>query len=170
MHTAKHAAMRTAGNGARILAVAALAALAGCTYTMPGKVVDGFGSAMVDTPDNPDARKGGIPGATIELIRDPDTMNRARVAQATSRADGRFDLVVDSFGAGWMEEKWLLRVRRSGYESVEMEVDLPSSTSGRLLVVGMARGRSTPFREPESTRGLVDEAKKYEPGVGNSVR
>ncbi len=162
--------VRTARHGAWILAAAALAALGGCTYTMPGKVVDGFGSAMVDTPENPDARKGGIPGATIELIRDPDTMNRARVAQATSRSDGRFDLVVDSFGAGWMQEKWLLRVRRSGYESIEMEVDLPSSTSGRLLVIGMARGRSTPFREPESTRGLVDEAKKYEPGVGNSVR
>ncbi len=153
-----------------LLLAALLSMLAGCTYALPGKVIDGFGSVTVGQSQDLDAQKGGVQGAVVELIRDPDSMNRARVGQATSDKDGRFTLEVDSFGAGWMEEKWQLRVRRSGYENIESEVQLPGSPGGKLLIISLQRGRSAPFREPEGTRGLMDEAKKYEPGVGSTVR
>jgi hypothetical protein len=155
---------------AAVLLLASAMLLPGCAYKLQGKVVDGFGSVHVGEPGDPDVQKPPVPGAVVELIRDPDNMNRAKVAQATADQSGRFTLSVEAFGAGWMQEKWVLRARRSGYEGVESEVDLPSSPDGKLLVIGIARGRSKPFTEPASTPGLMDEAKKYEPGIGSSPR
>ena len=88
---------------------------------------------------------------------------------ATAGADGRFTLELQGFGAGWMDESWLLRVRRNGYENIEQEIQLPGSTDGRLLLVGMHRGRSAPFREPESSKGLMEETKQWYPGLGSGI-
>ena len=151
-----------------LLATLALPALlAGCAYRLEGKVVEGLNGAQVTDASNADAQRGGIPGASVELIRDPQRPTRQRVAQANADKNGRFVLTVESFGAGWMQEQWELRVRRSGYENIQEEIDLPSSPDGRLLLVGLTRGRATPFTEPASSRGLIDEAKKYEPGIGS---
>ena len=64
-------------------AVAACTLLTGCAYTLDGKVVEGFGSVVMGRDKDPDARKGGLGGATVELIRDAGTMNRAVAARAT---------------------------------------------------------------------------------------
>jgi hypothetical protein len=146
-----------------------VALLAGCAYKLEGKVIDGFGSVNVGRADDPDARRSGIAGATIELIRDVGTPNRATAGRATAGADGRFTLELQGFGAGWMDESWLLRVRRNGYENIEQEIQLPGSTDGRLLLVGMHRGRSAPFREPESSKGLMEETKQWYPGLGSGI-
>jgi hypothetical protein len=66
-----------------------------------------------------------------------------------------------------MEETWQLRVRRSGYENVESEVQLPGSPSGRVVIVGMRRGRAAPFHEPETTKSIIDEAKAWDPTIGS---
>jgi hypothetical protein len=152
---------------AAILLIASAALLPGCAYKLEGKVVEGLNGAQVTDMQNADAQRGGVPGASIELIRDPQRPTRQRVAQANADKNGRFVLTVDSFGAGWMQERWEIRVRRNGYESIQQDIDLPSSPDGRLVLVGLTRGRSTPFAEPTTTRGLMDEAKKYEPGIGS---
>ena len=153
-----------------ILAFTASLALAGCGYRLDGKVVDGFSGVAIGRADDPDARKSGIGGATIELVREPDTMNRAVAARATSDASGRFTLEVNGFGAGWMEEQWLIRVRRSGFETIETDVQLPREPKDRLALVTMARGKSRPFREPENARRLIDEARSYDAGIGGTLR
>lgn len=150
----------------RILGMVACAAAAGCAYRLEGKVVEGFGSVTVGRAADPDASLRGVPGATVELVRDAGSMRRSVAARATSGADGRFVLEVDGFGAGWMEERWQLRARRSGFENVESEVDLPGSPSGRLMVVSMHRGRSRPFQDPENARSIMDEAKAWDTGSG----
>lgn len=150
-----------------VSAITALIFLGGCAYKLDGKVIDGFGSVVMGRDKDPDARKSGIGGATVELIRDAGTMNRAVAARATSGSDGRFILEVPAFGAGWMDESWQIRVRRHGFENVESEVQLPSSTSGRLMIVEMHAGKSAPFREPDSSRSMIDEAKAFEPSLGN---
>ncbi len=149
-------------------AIAAFTLLAGCAYTLDGKVISGFGSVVVGRDKDEDARKSGIGGATVELIRDAGTMNRAVTARATSGSDGRFILEVPAFGAGWMDESWQIRVRRNGYENVESEVQLPTSTSGRLMIVSMHSGKTAQFREPDSSRSMIDEAKAFEPSLGNT--
>lgn len=159
--------MRTARNTLASLALAAMAVLAGgCSYSLDGKVTEGFGSVIIGRPTDPDARKSGVQGAQIELIRDPGNMKRAVVARATSGSDGRFILDVPGFGTGWMDEEWHIRIRRSGYENVESAFRLPESTSDRLLIISMRRGTSVPFREPDNARSLMDEAKSYDPGIG----
>lgn len=151
-----------------LVAASLVLSMAGCAYRLDGKVIDGFGSCRVARAGDPDERKGGIPGAQVELVRDPHTGNREVCGRATSGPDGRFELEVQGFGAGWMEETWLLRVRRGGYGNVEAQLDLPSSPSGRVVLVEMERGRSAPFREPEGVRSLMDEARRWEPGIGQS--
>ena len=148
------------------VALSLVAGLAGCSYRLEGKVIDGFSGARVARTGDPEERKGGIPGASVELVRDASTMNRAVAARATSGPDGRFELEVDGFGAGWMEEEWQVRVRRSGSENVEQGIGLPGSAKDRLLIIGMSRGKSRPFRDPEGTRSIIDQAKQYEPGIG----
>ena len=152
---------------AAVLVLASGLPLAGCAYQLDGKVVDGFGALRVARAGDPEERKGGIPSAQVELIRDGGTMNRAVAARATTGPDGRFVLDVQGFGAGWMEETWQLRVRRSGYENVESEVQLPGSPSGRVVIVGMRRGRAAPFHEPETTKSIIDEAKAWDPTIGS---
>ena len=159
--------MRTARNTFASLALAAVAALAaGCSYSLDGKVTEGFGGVTIGRNTDADARKSGVQGAQIELIRDPGNMNRAVVARATSGSDGRFLLDVPGFGTGWMDEEWHIRIRRTGYENVESAFRLPQSTSERLLIISMHRGTSAPFREPDNARSLMDEAKSYDPGIG----
>jgi hypothetical protein len=151
-----------------VVAVGLLASLAGCAYRLEGKVVDGYGACRVAKSGDPDESKAGIPGASVELVRDPRTMRRETCGRATTGPDGRFELEVNGFGAGWMEETWLLRVRRAGYQNVEAQLDLPVSPSGRVVIVEIQRGRSEPFREPEGAGSLMDEARRWEPGIGQS--
>ncbi len=150
--------------------LAGVLVLAGCGYRLDGRVVDGFSGVSIGRADDPDARKSGIGGATIELVREPDTMNRTVAARATSDDAGRFTLEVSGFGAGWMEEQWLIRVRRSGFETIETDVQLPREPKDRLAIVTMARGKSRPFREPENSRRLIDEARSYDAGIGGTLR
>ena len=153
-----------------LLALAVSLALPGCAYRLDGKVVDGFSGVSIGRADDPDARKSGIGGATVELVREPDTMNRTVAARATSDDAGRFTLEVNGFGAGWMEEQWQIRVRRSGFETIETDLQLPREPKDRLAIVTMARGKSRPFREPENARRLIDEARSYDAGIGGTLR
>lgn len=142
----------------------------GCAYTLEGRALEGHGSIDVTDSSGGDSLGKPVAGVRIELIRDPDTGNRAQVASAVSGSDGRFKLVVDAFGAGWMEEEWVVRASRSGYSNIETMMRLPGSTGGRLMVVSIARGRSTRFQEPESAGSLFDEAQSFEPGIGSIQR
>jgi hypothetical protein len=151
-------------------ATALALALSGCTYQLHGRAVEGFGSIEVTDPSHIDANNRPVQGARIELIRDHSTGNRERVASATSASDGTFILTVDAFGAGWMEEEWLLRASRSGFQNVEVATHLPASAGGRLLLVTLAKGRSEKFHEPESQRSLLDEARQYDRNIGSSPR
>ena len=144
-----------------VLAFMGVLLLAGCGYRLDGKVVDGFGGVSIGRTDDPDARKSGIGGATVELVREPDTMNRTVAARATSDASGRFTLDVGGFGAGWMEERWLVRIRRNGFKGVEQSVELPGSPDGWRVVGTMTRGRAVPFSDPESGSTLRRQADSF---------
>lgn len=157
--------MKTSMHAVALAAALALAAT-GCTYRLEGKVVEGFGSVAVGRGSDPDASRPGVPGATVELVRDAGTSRRAVAARASSGPDGRFTLEVEGFGAGWMEERWQLRARRAGFENVESELLLPGSPAGRMAIVSMHRGRSRPFQEPDTARSIMDEAKAWETGTG----
>lgn len=164
-------ALRSAGS---LLPAAVLAACAtvcaGCAYTLEGRALEGPGNAEVVATADGDMGGKPVAGVRVDLIRDHANMNRTQVATAVSGKDGRFKLVVDAFGAGWMEEEWLVRASRSGYQNVETTLRLPGSTGGKLMLVTVARGRGERFKEPETSGTILDEARQYDRGVGTMSR
>ncbi|MBL9141467.1 MAG: hypothetical protein JNK53_06325 [Phycisphaerae bacterium] len=164
-----------AARGVRVLAMASgLAAsvllASGCAYTLEGRALEGHGSIEITDSAGGDNLGQPVAGVRIDLIRDPYTMNRTQVATAVSGKDGRFKLTVGAFGAGWMEEEWIVRASRSGYSNIEAPLSLPGSTGGRLMVVSIARGRSGKFQDPVTSDSLLDEARKFDPGAGTMSR
>ena len=124
--------------------------LIGCSSGkgLAGRVVNGQapGGRLVKTADvDPLSIPGrGIAGATIELIRDPRSMNRRVVSRTRSGSDGSFVLEVDAFGAGWMVEEWLFRCTHPRNKTLELVHEMPSNLSDFLLVLDMTSGAPEP--------------------------
>ncbi|MEE2681143.1 MAG: hypothetical protein VX641_02100 [Planctomycetota bacterium] len=88
-----------------------------------------------------------IPGARIELVRDPRSLGRKVVARATSDHEGRFSMEIDAFGAGWMKEEWLFRCTHPGFPMVELFDSLPPLDDSMMLLIDMGSGAGFPQHE-----------------------
>lgn len=140
--------------------------LTGCGVTtdLRGRVVDSEVPSIefVSIQDgDPELITGtGIPGARIELVRDPRSLRRETVAVGSSGADGVFRIPIDAFGAGWMEETWLIRCTHPAHPMVEHFCDLPGAGSDRVLRVGLgAPGRGG--REMDESERIRRELERY---------
>lgn len=169
----RHAARGVAGSSAlkRIvhigmwcaIALVLLAMLSGCGYQLSGRVVEGGFDGVDMLPRSQAEDVGGAPvaGAMIEIYRDPQTPKRKLVGTARTDDRGEFTLVLQDFGAGWMEERWLVRVRRNGFKGAEQSIELPGSPDGWRMVGTLTRGRAVPFSEPESGGSLRRQADSF---------
>lgn len=124
-----------------ILAAAAWLSLSGCGggYVLRGRVVDGGFSSVVFV-DREDRQLGaagtGIPLARIAVFRDPGRLDRSLVATGLSDPGGSFAIPLSVFGAGWMDEVWLIQVICPDFETLESMVRLPTSgADARALIV-----------------------------------
>lgn len=129
-----------------------------------GRVVEGPGAGMslvsADDPQMHAAGSGaypGIAGAHVAVTRDPGRGSRQLVGEAASAADGSFAIPIDAFGAGWMEEEWLLQAWARGYRTVEHVTPLPLNGGTRLLIV-LTPGAAIEPRRPED---LMKEADRF---------
>lgn len=147
--------------GAGALAIVAL--LSGCGYHLSGRVVEGGFDGVDVLPRSQAEDVGGAPvaGAMVELYRDPQTPKRKLVGTARTDDRGEFTMVLQDFGAGWMEERWLMRVRRNGFKGAEQSIELPGSPDGWRVVGTLTRGRAVPFSEPESGGSLRRQADSF---------
>ena len=124
--------------------------LVGCSsgQGLAGRVVNAQspGGRLVKTADNDPLSIPGrrVSGATIELIRDPKSMNRRVISRTQSGSDGTFVLDVDAFGAGWMVEEWLFRCSHPRNKTIEFFGKMPSNLSNFLLIFDMTPGTSSP--------------------------
>ena len=169
----RHAARGVAGSSALKLivhigmwcaiALVLLAMLSGCGYQLSGRVVEGGFDGVDMLPRSQAEDVGGAPvaGAMIEIYRDPQTPKRKLVGTARTDDRGEFTLVLQDFGAGWMEERWLVRVRRNGFKGAEQSIELPGSPDGWRMVGTLTRGRAVPFSEPESGGSLRRQADSF---------
>lgn len=126
-------------------------ALAGCGYTLHGRVVEGHWSHMTvgDSPQDT-AAGSGVRGAQISVYRDPGKLSQKLVASGTSSADGTFAIPLrEAFGAGWLEEVWLVQASRQGYTSAEDHITLPIVSANKPLIIILTPGRSAPFAAPD---------------------
>ncbi|MAJ47967.1 MAG: hypothetical protein CBC35_11990 [Planctomycetes bacterium TMED75] len=126
---------------APLLLVSSLLIGCGSPNQLEGRVINaGFSGARFITQEVRDVHAipgAGIPGASIELVRDPRSLGREVVARATSDHEGNFAMKVDAFGAGWMKEEWLFRCTHPGYPMVELFDSLPSLGGPTVLVIDM---------------------------------
>ena len=144
-------------------AIALVAMLSGCGYHLSGRVVEGGFDSVDMLPRSQAEDVGGAPvaGAMVELYRDPQTPKRKLVGTARTDDRGEFTMVLQDFGAGWMEERWLVRIRRNGYRGAEQSIELPGSPDGWRMLGTLTRGRAVPFSEPESGSSLRRQADSF---------
>jgi len=136
--------------------------LVGCgAYTLEGRAVVGdySGIELVD-PDDPRLAGTGTSGMMVEVVRDPESLGRKVVTRATSNGSGAIRVVIDEFGAGFLEETWELRVLRGGAEFAADRVTLPFDPDRKRILVtvrpGDGRSRSTLSTEAERLLGGED--------------
>ena len=134
--------LRTVFNVA-ILTFAAL--MVGCGgLTLQGKVVtDDFSSMTFVSPADPRLSEPGLSGAKLSIIRDPGRLNREVVATASSDGSGKFTIDLDVFGAGWMQERWLIEVVRPGHQTATLNTALDKDHQNRRLLITLGRGAPT---------------------------
>ena len=120
----------------------------GCSrYVLRGRVVEGGGAGvMAVSPDDPRLAQPGVPNVEIRVFRNHRRPNPELAVSGVTDVDGSFSLPIEAFGAGWMEETWLIRARRAGYGDAEATISLPSE-DGRVLIL-LGPGASTPWIDP----------------------
>ncbi len=134
---------RRGAPGWRLVAVACLATAGGCrTYVIEGRVVQGkFGDMAFVRPDDPRLDDPAITNVRVTVDRDPDSLSRRQVGTRITDARGRFEIPVGEFGAGWMDEQWLFRAFKNGYQTVSTRQRLPRGSERKLLII-MTPGHS----------------------------
>ncbi len=155
------------------LLAAACLPLAGCGYTIHGRVVRGEMGIIDWMPGPGDASGEPVAGAVVTVVRDPNGMHPEEAGRATSGPDGSFTLSVSGFGAGWMDEMWLIKAAKGGVGTAEWTDHLPGSPSGQTLVVTLAPSANNgpqgaydamwkgDVGQGESAESLMKEAEKY---------
>lgn len=132
--------------GLLVLVSATAGSLMGCGgYAFKGRVIAGSYPSVEFVPAGDDRAQGsGLPGATIELIRDPDSLSAETVGRGSTDGQGNFSIPVDAFGAGWLEEDWLLRVRHPRATMVEQMIRLPGGSKLTIITLSPGRDSFTP--------------------------
>ena len=123
-------------------------------YTLQGQAISGQYNAVELVPsDDPRFDGPGLSGVRIEAIRDPESLGRSVAASTMSGGNGRINLVIGEFGAGWMAEEWDLRASMGSDHFAQRRMALPGKGSDlRLLVVvapGTGDARSSMDEEQE---------------------
>jgi hypothetical protein len=144
-----------------LLAAASLGMLAGCgePYVLRGKAISGgYGSIMFVPADDAQLAEGGVGQVNIAIYRDPNQLNQSLFATGRSNGFGEISIPMEGFGVGWMDEQWLIEVRKAGYEAVQSVVTLPSAKQDLRMLITLPPGISVPARQEED---LWEEYKRY---------
>jgi hypothetical protein len=144
----------------RALPVIGLAAAAGCsTYTIKGTVVSGDKNHMTFVAvEDPRLREPPLNNVRLTVQRDPDKLSRKLVGTDLSDAYGRFTIPIDEFGTGWMDEKWLIRATKDGFETTSAKYELTADRKKMKLLVIMRPGLSV---IPQEDEDLMEEFDRH---------
>jgi hypothetical protein len=140
-----------------------------CGYRLQGRVVEGgFGTvSLVDAGDDR-LQAQGVGGVRVQLVRDPQRLNREVIATCSTARDGSFTLETKTFAAGWTDERWEIIASRPGYGTAQAALELPANPDARRLLVEIDRGSGPRDGAPTApvSGSLYDEAQKYDPTIG----
>lgn len=141
------------------LALAALSA-GGCgTYTLQGKVIQGNVSS-IEIVHKMDERlhAKGVANAEVLVRRDPKGLNMHLAGKDRSSATGDFAIRINEFGAGWMEEQWLVQSAAAGHRNTESLTKLPPQGNKWMLLITLAPGQTSPL---ELTDGWQEDLSRF---------
>jgi len=140
--------------------VIALSSLPGCGYTLYGKVVRGE-IASIETVHEIDPRlKGpGIINAEVIVRRDPKSPQPEMVGRTRSGDAGTFAMHIGEFGAGWMEEQWLVQAGMTGFANTQQMTKLPAGGGKWQLLITLAPGQSSPLDQPDQISQEIERFK-----------
>jgi len=141
------------------LLASAAAGLTGCSsYVIQGKVVAGpFSSMTFVSPDDSRLGEAGLSDVRVTLRRDPDRLSTRVVAHVITDGDGKFSLLVDELGAGWMEEQWLLVARKPRFQNATWKQRLTMKHGKMRLLVTMTPG----YSDPDPQEDLMDQYDQF---------
>jgi hypothetical protein len=128
-------------------------ALPGCSsYTLRGKVVQGDTNS-IELVHEIDQRLKQPGLSNVEtLVRRDSKQTKPAAPELAGRvrtdATGDFWMPIDEYGAGWMQEQWLVQARLSGYQNASCKIKLPAKGSKWKLLITLAPGTSTPLIQP----------------------
>ncbi len=125
--------------------------LTGCNaYTLRGKVVHGsYSDIEVVHESDERLQQPGIAGAEVLVHRDPNKPNRYLVGRTRTNTGGEFTLLLNEFGAGWMEEQWRVQAIHRGNQNADTLMKLPPNQKKWRLLITLAPGTSTPADSEE---------------------
>jgi hypothetical protein len=129
--------------------LAACLAAGGCagSHRVQGRVIEGPRSMVLVVDQNdPRLNQPGIPGVAIDLMIDPQSLNRKPGGSEVSMADGSFAVPVQEFGAGVLEYQLGVVAVRNGFAPTETTAAMPAFHQ-RLLIL-MVKGQNN-YRKPE---------------------
>ena len=144
-----------------LLAMANLGILVGCgkPYVLQGKAISGgYGSIMFVPADDAQLTEPGVAYAGISIYRDANQLNQKLFATGRSDGLGEISIPLEGFGVGWMEEQWLIEVKKVGYETVQSVVTLPSAKQDLRILITLPPGIAIPAKQPED---LWEEYERY---------
>ncbi len=143
-----------------VLSIDGLVGQAGCqTYVLHGKVTRGSISVMsLVEPDDPRLAEPGVPNVQVAVHRDPGRLAIRLTGRALSDARGSFAVELDEFGAGWMDEEWLVIATRRGFETAQLQLRIPSRTDPRRLLIILAPGIS---EVPDLRDDLIEQYERF---------
>jgi len=146
---------------AAVVLIMPIVLLSGCGggYVLRGKVIESNTNAIT-TVDRKDSRmdQQGLGNVQIRVYRDPGRLSQELAASGVSGPDGTFAIPINAFGAGWMDESWLIQTYRDGYSNAETIKRLPGNTNRRPVLIMLRRGDATPFRQRED---LLEEMERF---------
>ncbi|MHC4099430.1 MAG: carboxypeptidase-like regulatory domain-containing protein [Planctomycetota bacterium] len=142
------------------LLVLGFVAAAGCSsYVIKGTVIPGAVSDMSFVESNDSRlREPPLTNVRITVQRNPDDLARQMVGTDISDAHGRFVISLDEFGAGWMDEVWLIRATKPGFKTATTKQRLDAGKKQQRLLVIMAPGRSS---APQEDEDLMEQYREY---------
>ena len=133
-------------------------ALPGCGYTLHGKVMRGDTSAIDLIHDiDPRHKEQGLANVEVVVRRDPKDPNPQLVGRTRTDAAGNFALKINEFGAGWMEEQWLVQARLANHQNASSLMKLPDKGKWGLIIT-LAPGTATPLDTHEE---IMEDYEKF---------
>ena len=144
-----------------VLVVVAGLLMPGCGsgYVIQGKAIRGeYSSVTFVHPDDSRLQDPGMAGVRVFLFRDPSSLGRELVATASSDARGNFILPINTFGAGWLIEQWLVHTYRPETQSVESILTLPKQGTNLKMLITLGRGVAV---MPRMSDELMQQYEKF---------